>query len=59
MTHVLNLGEYPDIGTHWIAFYAIDNNVTYFDSFGAEHTPKEIKKFLVNRNIIENRHLIQ
>ena len=53
-THVLNLGEYPDIGTHWIAFYAIDNNVTYFDSFGAEHTPKEIKKFLGNRNIITN-----
>ena len=53
-TYVLNLGEYSDIGTHWIAFYAIDNNVTYFDSFGAEHTPKEIKKFLGNRNIITN-----
>ena len=55
-TYVLNLGEYSDIGTHWIAFYAIDNNVTYFDSFGAEHTKlsKEIKKFLANRNIITN-----
>ena len=53
-TYVLNLGEYSDIGTHWIAFYAIDNNVTYFDSFGPEHTPKEIKKFPANRNIITN-----
>ena len=55
-TYVLNLGEYSVIGTHWFAFYAIDNNVTYFDSFGAEHTKlsKEIKKFLANRNIITN-----
>ena len=28
--------------------YANNNDVTYFDSFGVEHTPKEIKKF-VNR----------
>ena len=29
-------------GTHWIALYALNNNVTYFDSFGVEHIPKEI-----------------
>ena len=27
-------------------------NVTYFDSFGVEHVPKEVKKFTGNRNII-------
>ena len=27
-TYVLNLKEYSDIGTHWIAFYALNNNVT-------------------------------
>ena len=27
------------------------NNVTYFDSFGVEYIPKEIKKFIGNRNI--------
>ena len=26
-------------------------NVTYFDSFGVEHTPKEIKIFIGNKNI--------
>ena len=31
--------------------YALNNNVTYFDSFGVEHTPKEIKKFIGNKNI--------
>ena len=48
--YVMNLDEYSDIGTHWIVLYAL-NNVTYFDSFGAEHIPKEIKKFVGNKNI--------
>ena len=29
--------------THWIALYALNNNVTYPDRFCAEHIPKEIK----------------
>ena len=41
--HVIILDEYSDIRTHWIAFYVLNNNVTYFDSFGVEHIPKEIK----------------
>ena len=31
----------------------------YFDSFGIEHIPKEIKKFLGNKNIITNIYRIQ
>ena len=31
--YVINLDEYSDIGIHWIALYALNNNVTYFDSF--------------------------
>ena len=42
----VNLDEYSDIGTHWVAFYASHNSVTYFDSFGVEHIPKEIKAFI-------------
>ena len=38
----INLDEYSDIGAHWIALYVKNNNVTYFDSFGVEHIPKEI-----------------
>ena len=38
---VINLDEYSDIGTHWVALYISgDNDVTYFDSFGVEHIPK-------------------
>ena len=32
--YVINLDEYSDIGTHGIALYELNNNVTYFDSFG-------------------------
>ena len=41
--YVINLDEYVDIGTHWIALYAKNNEVIYFASFGVEHVPKEIK----------------
>ena len=42
--YVINLDDYSDIETHWIAFYVQNNDVIYFDSFGVEHTPKEIKE---------------
>ena len=38
--YVINLDKYSDIGTHWIALYALNNIVTYFDSFGVEQMPK-------------------
>ena len=36
-----------------------NNSVTYFDSFGVEHIPKEIKTFINNKNIITNIFRIQ
>ena len=32
-TYLINLDEYSDIGTHWIALYSLNSNVTYFESF--------------------------
>ena len=57
--YVINLDEYSDIGTHWIALYALNDNVTYFDSFGVEHNRKEILKFIGNKNIQGNIFRIQ
>ena len=57
--YVINLDEYSDIGTHWIALYALNNNVTYFDSFGVEHTPKEIKIFIDKSTFVANIFRIQ
>ena len=39
--------------------YVNDNNVTYFDSLQVDHTPKEIRKFIGNKNITTNIYRIQ
>ena len=39
--------------------HTLNNNVTYFDSFGVEHIPKEIKTFIGDKNIITNIFRIQ
>ena len=57
--YVINLDEYSDIGTHWIALYVTNKTVTYFDSFGIEHISKEVKKFVNNKKIIANIFRIQ
>ena len=59
VAYVINLDESSDIGTHWIALYVNTKTVTYFDSFGVEHIPKEIKKIINNKNIIANIFKIQ
>ena len=46
--YIITLDKYSDIETHWIALYALNNNVTYFDSFGVEHIPKKLKYLLIN-----------
>ena len=50
---------YYSIGSHWIALYALNNNVTYFNSFGAEHIPKEVKKLNSGSNITPNIYRVQ
>ena len=35
--YVINLDEYHDIGTHWVALYVYNKTITYFDSLGVEH----------------------
>ena len=44
--YVINLDEYEYIGTHWITLYVNAENLTYFDSFGFEHIPKEFRKII-------------
>ena len=34
-------------------------HATYFDTFGVEHFPKEIRKFIGNKNITTNIYRIQ
>ena len=57
--YIINLDECESIRTHWIALYVNAENTSYFDSFGVEHIPKEIRKFIKNKNITTNTYRIQ
>ena len=61
--YIINLDEYADIGTHWIALFCNRNEIVYFDSFGVEYIPEEIKKFIEefpgNKNIKANIFRVQ
>ena len=41
--YVINLDQYTDGGTHWIALFYNKSEIAYFDSFGVEHVSEEIK----------------
>ena len=49
--YVINLYEYENTGTHWVSLFVKTNEVIYFDSFGVEHTPKEINKFIRSKEL--------
>ena len=40
-------------------YFVKKSKIVYFDSFGVEHIPKEIKKFISNKNIKANIYCIQ
>ena len=42
-----------------VALYRNSNKITYFESFGVEHIPKEIKKVISNKNVKTNVYRIQ
>ena len=42
--YVINLGEYADLGTHWIALFYNKYEIVYLNSFGVQHIPEQIKK---------------
>ena len=61
--YIINLDEYANVGTHWIALFCKKNEIVYFDSFGVEYIPEEIKEFIKkfpgNKNIKTNIFRVQ
>ena len=57
-TYIIILDEYANVGTHWIALFYKKNEIVYFDRFGVEYIPEEIKDFIEkipgNKNIKTN-----
>ena len=50
------------MGMHWVSLFVKPKYTVYFDSFGIEHIPKEINKFINNYFKIiylEYKHTIQ
>ena len=39
--YVINLNEYADVGTHWIALFCNKSEIIYFHSFGVEHVSEK------------------
>ena len=59
MAYTINLDEYAYVGTHWIALFCNRSEIVYFDRFGVEHVPQEIKEFVRNKKIMANFFLVQ
>ena len=47
------------MNTHWIALFSKRSEIVYFDSFGVEYIPEEIKEFIGNENIKANIFQVQ
>ena len=61
--YIINLDEHAHVGTYWVALYVKNNEAIYFDSFGVEHVPKEIKDLLdvktLKQTYLEYKQTIQ
>ena len=57
--NVIDLDEYADVGTYWIALFCRRSEIVCFDSIGVESIPKEIKEFIRNKNIKANIFRVQ
>ena len=56
--YVINPNDFTLVGTCWITLYVNGNNASasydaiHFESYGVEHNPREIKKWIRNKNIV-------
>ena len=67
--YIINLDQYADTGTHWIALfckkkklfiiYLLFKLIIYFNSLGVEHIPEEIIEFIGNKNTKANIFRVQ
>ena len=57
--YVINLDEYENTSMHWVALFVKPKYMVYFDSFGIEHFPKEIKHAIGDKEIKANIFRIQ
>ena len=51
--YIKNLDEYENTGTNWVSLFVKPKYTVYFDSFGVEHIPKEINKFIRSKELYQ------
>ena len=56
--YVINLDEYENIGTHWIALFVKPKYTVYFDNFGSKELYAKALDFVVG-NAVGNKKLKQ
>ena len=56
---MINLDEYADLSTHWIALVCNRSEIVYFNSFGVEYGSEEIKDLIGNKNTKANIFRVQ
>ena len=52
--YVINLDEYAEVGTLWVALFGSGREIVYFNSFDVEHVLEKIKEFIGHKNIKAN-----
>ena len=52
--YIINLDDKGRAGTHWVAVHINGDQAVYFNSFGIEHLPEEILKFVRNKHLRVN-----
>ena len=57
--YVINLDEYENTGTHWVSLFVKPKYTVYFDSFGVEHIPKEINKFIRSKELLLKHYVLK
>ena len=57
--YVIDLDEYADFATHWITLFRSKNENLFFDSFGVEYVPEEIKEFIGNKKTKANMFRVE
>ena len=58
-SYIISFDAQESVGTHWGALYANAENLTYFDSFGAENISKEIIYSLAQNSIMCGQFFVE
>ena len=58
-TYVINLDDKNSKRTNWVSLLIEQNAALYFDSFGMEHIPQEVKRKSKHKSITQSIFIIQ